>query len=135
MNEHKKLIASAICLSIIVMGMAILDFVRDTKSASASAPGGLFATVATSTKYTVSTATGGTVVFATSTCAARIITTVEKPIMITFTNAQGDTATAIHGHYQAASTTVAYDGAIFGCQAWKIYGHDAPSTLTLTETR
>lgn len=133
MNEHKKLIAITAVLSVFVIALIAFDFIRDTKTAGATAPSGLQATVATSTLYSVGTTAAK--VFATSTCAARIVTTVEKPIMITFTDKKGDSPTAIHGHYQAASTTIAYDGGLYGCDAWKIYGHDATSIITVTETQ
>jgi hypothetical protein len=118
---------------LLVLVAFISWFVTTAKFSSASAPSGLKATVATTTKYVVGTTASKP--FATSTCSARIITTVEKPIMIMFTDKKGESPTAVLGHYQAASTTIAYDSGIYGCDAWRIYGHDANSTITLTETQ
>lgn len=98
----------------------------------AGAPSGLPATVATSSNPTVTTTAA--LVFATSSCAARIITTVASPIMITFSDNQGKVPTALYGHLQPASTTVAYDSGIYGCGAVRVYSF-ASSAISVTETR
>lgn len=100
--------------------------------AFASAPSGLPATVATSSIASVSST--ATTIFATSTCASRIITTVANPIMLTFSDYSGQTPTGSFGHLQAASTTVTYDSGQYGCGAVKAYSFGTAS-ITVTETR
>ncbi|MBP9771418.1 MAG: hypothetical protein KBD16_00625 [Candidatus Pacebacteria bacterium] len=116
-------------IAIVLLAFVVLQGVR---LASASAPSGLPATVATTSIDAVTTT--GSLVFATSTCAARIITTVASPIMITFTDKDGQIPTGVFGHLQAASTTEVYDSGQYGCNAVKIYSFVA-STITVTETR
>lgn len=106
----------------------------ETKLATAGAPSGLQTTVATSTAYSVSTS--ASTLFATSTaCSSRIITTTSQPIMLVFSDRAGQVPTGTFGHLQSASTTVAYDSGIYGCNAYKAYGYGGSSNLTLTETR
>lgn len=90
------------------------------------------ATVATSSNPTVGTT--GVLVFATSTCSARIVTTYASPVMITFSDRIGQVPTGTYGHLQAASTTVAYDGGLYGCGAMKMYGF-VSSAITVSESR
>ena len=111
----------------VVVGLATYG----TNVTLGSAPSGLPATVATTSQITVGTT--AITVFATSTCAARIVSTTNKPIMLTFTDAQ--TPTFALGVAQVASTTVAYDSGQYGCGEVKIYGFDAASKITVYETR
>ena len=104
-----------------------------TPSVGASAPSGLPANIATTTNPTVGTTAA--LVFATSSCASRSITTSANPIMITFSDYLGQTPTATFGHLQAASTTVVYDSGQWGCGAVKIYGYTGNQVLTVTESR
>ena len=104
----------------------------DTKHAEASAPSGLPATVATTSQTTLSTT--ALTLFATSTCAARIITTSAQPIMLTFSDVQGSVPTGSFGTIQSASTTVVYDSGQFGCGAIKGYSF-ASQVITLVESR
>lgn len=117
-----------------LLGVAYLIGVS-TFPAYGSAPSGLQATVATSSPAGIVVGTTAQTVFATSTCSARVITTVAKPIMITFSSFNEATPSGVFGHYQAASTTVAYDSGVYGCGALKVYGFDASTTITVTETR
>lgn len=120
------LIAVAMCLTILAI------MILSSRNVSASAPSGLVATVATSTSLAVST-TASTLI-ATSTCTARIITSRAQPLMLTFSDYNGATPTAMFGHLQPASTTVAYDSGIYGCGLVKAYAYGA-DTITVTETR
>jgi len=96
----------------------------------ASAPSGLGATVATTTLgYTVQVSQ--TVLFATSTCAARVVTTRAQPIMLTFSDVQGKVPTAVSGHLQLASTTVTYDSGQYGCGTFRVISA-TPSTDTIS---
>jgi len=92
-----------------------------------SAPSGLGATMASSSKQTVTNT--AKLLFATSTnCAARIIGTTSTPITLTFTDKNGRSPDATTGFVQQASTTVVYDGATFGCDAVKVF---APNSTTI----
>lgn len=83
--------------------------------------------------------------FATSTsCAARVVTTVSQPIKILFSGVHIATSSMglTTGHFQAASTTVVYDGGLYGCGVMTALGYGASndfagstssSTLTISQ--
>ena len=73
-------------------------------------------------------------VFATSTCASRIISTQASPIMIGFTDAQGFLPSGLQGFLQAASTTVSYPADQYGCKTFRIFGY-AATNITVSESR
>lgn len=117
----------------IIVGMIVLTSLFLTQKSFGSAPSGLAGTVATST-LTYAIGTSANVAFATSTCAARIITTTTGAVMLTFTD--GQTPTAVTGHLQLASTTVAYDGGQYGCgEVNVISATGATSNISLTDVR
>ena len=127
----QSLIVPATILLSIVFAFC-LSYVLAVQIAKASAPSGLMATVATSSVDTVGTS--ASMIAATSTCAARIVSTTASPIMLYFSDFKGQRPTGIAGHQQAASTTVAYDGGIYGCGA--VYAYSFTSgPITITETR
>jgi len=98
-----------------------------------SAPSGLPASVATSTTVTA-TAGVAKLLFATSTnCAARSIGA-QVAINITFSDINGQRPTNADGHPQAASTTVAYDGGLYGCGAVYVFPL-VTGVITGTESR
>lgn len=76
-----------------------------------------------------------------SACTSRVISTLGKPIMLSFGEVVKDdnyyvassTLSATLGHLQSASTTVAYDSGIYGCGEWYAYGHDASTTIITLE--
>ncbi len=118
-----------------VLAFAILIFVSSfmqPEKAVGSAFPGTEARIATSSNPTVSSTAA--VVFATSTCAARTITTGPNPIMMTFSDWAAQTPTASFGHFQAASTTVTYDGGQVGCGLLKVYSFGS-QTITVSEAR
>ncbi len=111
-----------------------------TPRAFGSAESGLQSTLSTTTQYSVGSTSVVAIYQARANCAARIITTVQSPIMISFDALSSTTVSATVGHLQAASTTVAYDGGIYGCGLWSVYGYQANSaapstTITISETR
>lgn len=114
----------------VVFLVLVVTYFSSNNNALGSAPTGLSATIATSTNPTVGTT--ALTVFATSSCAARIITTVASPIMITFSDAF--TPTATYGHLQAASTTVVYDSGQYGCGSVKVYSF-VSSAISVSESR
>lgn len=95
------------------------------------APIGLATKVSTTSPATVTTT--ASLVFASSTCNSRIVTTYASPIMIGFTDLRGFVPSGMGGHLQLASTTVEYDSGIYGCAAWRIYSF-ASQAITVSET-
>ena len=110
--------------------LAILFFT--STPTKASAPNGLPATIATTSVSLVNTT--ASLVIATSSCSARIISTATSSIMIGFTDNQGFVPSAMQGIYQAASTTVAYDSGQYGCGAVRVYSFQTQN-LTVMDAR
>lgn len=135
MTHKNNITLAKILFGMIVTAFLFAGIIIQASKASAAAPSGLPATVATSSPAGITVGTTAITVFATSTCSARIISTVNKPIMITFTDIAGQTPSATFGHVQSASTTVAYDSGIYGCGALKVYGFDSNTVITVSESR
>lgn len=118
----------------VIAGAVFLATLYLTKISFGSAPSGLPATVATSTlAYPV--ATTQSLLFATSTCSARVITTTTGAVMLHFSDIQGKVPTAIAGHLQLASTTVTYDSGQYGCDAVRVISASAATVVTVSESR
>lgn len=69
-----------------------------------------------------------------ATCHSRVITTTGSAIMISFDDVAGHGSTTISGeigHWQDASTTVAYDSGQYGCGLLSAYGYSS-STVTIS---
>lgn len=113
----------------LVMAFAFITVIGFQRSQASAIPG-LQATVATSSNPAVDTT--ARILFASSTCAARVVTTYASPVMLTFAD-RGLAPTATYGHLQAASTTVAYDSGQFGCGQVKVYSFTAQS-ITVSES-
>jgi len=95
---------------------------------------GLPASIASSSAPSLSAVTA-TSIFATSTsCTARIISTQAGYLMLTFSDYAGQSPAGSFGHYQAASTTVAYDSGQVGCGLVKAYSNIAQK-ITITDAR
>lgn len=125
---QKHLLSAGIALIVtIIIALSFGQF-----RAIASAPSGLPAVVATSSQMTVNTT--ASLIMATSSCAARIVTTTASPVTLSFSDIQGFVPSGLQGHLQPASTTVAYDSGLYGCGAVRAYSFVA-GTLTITETR
>ena len=110
------------------------------RNASASAPAGLQAQVATSSTVAVGPQNNmiiaGTTTRETNyTCAARIVTTDVQPIRVSFASLSSTTLSTSVGALQPASTTVAYDGGLYGCGLMTARGLYSSTTITVTETR
>ncbi len=106
-----------------------------TPHADASAPSGIPADTLNATSSNPTVTTTASLVFATTTsCSARVVTTYASPVMLTFSDNQGETPTGTYGHLQAASTTIAYDSGLYGCGAVKIYSF-VSQAISVTETR
>ena len=109
-----------------------------------SAPSGLSTTITDFNVVSVGPGVNGTVLTHTSAnCTSRIISTGANAIMMKFSSStvSNGVATASpkvsgnFGHLQLASTTVAYDGGIYGCGGIAAYGFDASSTIYYTELK
>lgn len=125
-----RLLISVLVAALFTLGAYLLG--ASSKPAEAGFTTVAPATVATTSNPTIGTS--GVVLFATSTCIGRVVTTVASPIMLTFSDYAGQTPTALFGHLQAASTTVYYDASQYGCGLFKAYGF-ASSAITVTEYR
>ena len=119
-----------------VVTIAFLAFLYllglQTPIAGAAAPGGYRTVVATTSNPTIGTT--ASVLFASSTCMARVITTYASPVMLTFSDYAAQTPTGTFGHLQTASTTVVYDSGQYGCGLFKVYAFSA-ATITVSEMR
>lgn len=106
---------------------------RQTKDPSVGLAGvGVVAQVATSSAIQIGPQVAVTLFAENEVCSSRVISTVAQPAMISFSN--DVTPNGITGHLQAASTTVAYDSGIYGCETVKAFGF-ASTTITKTEFR
>jgi hypothetical protein len=119
-------------IGVILALLAYVLGIRENVSV-AGAPSGLTATVA-STSQIILAANGVSTLFSTSSCAARVIATGNSAIMLTFDERVGTNPSGIVGAWQAASTTAAYDGGLFGCGTMKVYSFGAQQ-VRATETR
>lgn len=129
-------------------GIVLLAYLMFTgfKPAYGSAPSGLQANHASTTAILV----GPSKVFdpATTTlsvwpilfpaqinCASRVVTTKgDSAIMLSFGALSSSTLSGSAGHWQGASTTVAYDGGIYGCGLLSALGYSS-TTVTTSEFR
>lgn len=103
--------------------------------ANSAAPNGTYTRWATSSLETVNN-TAPVTIFATSTsaCISRIITTDGEAIFIKFGDHAGFTLTKDDGHLQAASSTITYDSALYGCGMWQGMSATASTTVQITAT-
>ena len=125
----------------IAIGFYLSSF---TYIAQGSAPSGLPANVATSSTATLDQYGNVQVIRSTPNCNARVVTVLGGAgVMLSLgeknassTGAEyglaSSTLSATFGHYQAGSTTVAYDSGIYGCGEWYGFGF-ATTTITVTE--
>lgn len=98
----------------------------------ASAPSGLPATVATSSRVTVNATQK--VVVASSSCTARIISTASSSIMLTFADQGLFVPSQDVGFFQATNTTAVYDSGQYGCGLVRAYSWTTQQ-ITVSETR
>lgn len=118
--------------AIVLAGVAFYTGKTSERVLSGVTPG-LDVTVATSSQQTLGTT--AKILFSTSTCATRIVsTTGASGVMLTFTDKQGYVPSGEIGHFQAASTTVSYDGSVYGCGTMRGYSF-VEQKLWLSEGR
>jgi len=128
MTKDTKIILIALVAILII---SIVFGSKESKKVGAT-PNGIMATVATSTNPAVSTTP--VVIFASSTCSSRTITTQQSAIRLTLSDYNGATPSGTFGVLQPASTTKEYDSAQYGCGLVKAYSY-ASDNLTVLESR
>lgn len=120
-----KIIASIVIL------ISIVAIFFSLKKEDINLKGSVYSRVATSSTISVGVQEVKTLFSNRNACSSRVISTVAQPIMLSFHT--DITPTALIGHLQAASTTVAYPSDDFGCGIVKAYGHNASTTITISE--
>ena len=93
--------------------------------------GAIFSRVATSSTIVVGTQQNKTLFTSKNICSSRVISTTGQAIMLSFHS--DISPTSMIGHYQAASTSVAYDSDVYGCGAVSAFGNVASTTITTSE--
>ena len=93
--------------------------------------GAIFSRVATSSTIVVGTQQNKTLFTNKNICSSRVISTTGQAIMLSFHS--DISPTSMIGHYQAASTSVAYDSDVYGCGAVSAFGNVASTTITTSE--
>lgn len=132
MKTNKINITIAVIVLLATIFLAI-SFVSNTMRAGASAPSGLPATIATTSKPVVTSTAG--ILFATSSnCAARVVSTASSSVMLLFSDYAGQVPDASFGHFQATSSNVVYDAGLYGCNAVKVWSF-ATQQITVSESR
>lgn len=136
MKDKKRIWLGAVMVFVLFVTSAALFNVF---SVVGSAPQGFAATSATSSIVTTAAFTPA-YLFATSTsCVSRVITTGAQGIRLKFADAATSSPDldmkaldANSGHWQAASTTAAYDASLYGCGAFTA-STTAADRITVTE--
>jgi hypothetical protein len=136
MTINKTVVGLVLAAMLALVAGALL--ISSTKDAYGAAFTGQAAYLTVATTTSLSAGIAATVLPANPTCRARVIsTTGESAIMVLF----GDSVTAdlssttmsgSKGHWQAASTTVAYDSGLYGCGKLYVRAY-AATTLTVSE--
>ena len=132
---NRTLNVAVLVSSVVITSLVLFTLFAFAPHSNASSAPGLGATVSSSTLENLSGG-GENIIQATSTytCAARIISTEGSAIMLTFTQAAGQNPTGALGTWQAASTTVAYDSGLYGCNAISAYSYTAQNLMvTVTQ--
>lgn len=128
-----------IIIGIVAVFLLFVAFSAGKSGMLGSAPSGLVATE----RANATTEVGPDIavsIFSASNCSSRVISTSDgagQPIYFTLSNINGralgsSTVAVSTGHYQAASTTVVYDGGTYGCGEWMAVA-EASTTLALSE--
>ena len=113
------------------MFVAAFSLNLNLQGVQGAAPGGLQANVASTSAIAVNGTANN--IFATTTCASRVVTTRGNQIYFTVGNEAGqDPVVGGLGHLQLASTTEVYDSGTYGCGMWKAISQVA-TTITVTE--
>ena len=143
-----KSLAGLIAALVLLTGSIVAYLNAVPGISQGGSPPGITALVATSSVHTVLFGSVITIFDGVNSsgfarkCAARIVTTVERDILIAFgeVDDNGNYAVASTtlangiGHLQLASTTVVYDSGLYGCGTMSLRSFIADSQVTITET-
>jgi len=131
-NKIETLIV--LCLFAVLVG---ISFFWNKTETQGSAPSGLPATVIVRDYIAVGPQQNMILFDPEKYCASRVITTYASPIMLNFsTSTSAATSTELlsgaKGHLQLASTTIAYDSGLYGCDYITAYAFSS-TTITVSE--
>lgn len=119
----------------IVVGMIFLMIIWQTpQKAEGSAPAGFVATMSTTSAEVLPSQVATTAIATSTSCAARVISTTNTQIMLTFNDYNNTAPTATFGYMQPASTTVVYDGGQYGCGRVKVFSVGGATNITVGES-
>ena len=137
-----KLISLSVA-AVLVVGMVFAILTLQSNFAAGSAPIGLAATQQVATTTEVGPEATVTL-FANrgQNCSARIVSTINgdgQSITLLFADTTNNdvsstTLSGVIGHFQAASTTVMYDGGLYGCGRMTAQAYSS-TTITISEFR
>ena len=130
---HSKTLRIVLGVTLVTVFALLGIILSYSRPVAASAPTGMQAQFATSSGITANPTSVFTA-FATSTCTSRVVTTKSNPVMFLFGD-QATTTSGTNGHLQPASTTVAYDAGLYGCDKWTVFGFGSEVQITVTEFR
>lgn len=139
MKSH-TITASAL-IALAVLSLALVIALKPMQSVLGAAFTGQAAYLQNATTSVVGPQDHYDTIFTSATdCKARIVTTTGSAIMLNFGEPGADRAGNISsttvsgsvGHWQSASTTVAYDSGLYGCGQWTAFSY-ASQTISLSE--
>ena len=126
-------------LALALFTVAAVVFFKPTSNVEGAAFPGSYSYLQVATTTALTAATPATVLPANTYCKARVLSTLgDSAVMVLFgdQSALGDlsssTMSGSKGHWQAASTTVAYDSEVYGCGKLIVRSF-AATTVTVTE--
>ena len=138
MTQTQKI---SIAISFAIIGIAAALMYITSQRALGSAPSGLYASVATTSSLQVGPNYVQVLLAPRENCAARVISTGATPIRLAFGGLSAtSTATSTSyigpnvGLWLAASTTVVYDGGVYGCGFIGTVGGDITTSTVSTQT-
>lgn len=132
-NFSSSFYLHAVISVLIATCLAVIFFGSQHSSRLGNAGTGITAAVATTSIIAVGPQNVRTLAAATPSCSSRVVTTVAQPVMLSFNPLIAPNG--LQGHLQAASTTVAYDSGIYGCDLLSAYGYNASTSITVSEFR
>lgn len=143
MGKTEKLLPALTAILVGIIALVLLGIVPSKISVEplGAAPAGVAAGLASSSIIELGPGVGGTKIWdtsATNTCIARMISTKGNNINLYFATSHISDLTRpseTRGHLQLASTTEAYDAAIWGCGTVYGFGYAASTTITISESK
>lgn len=118
-----------------IVGLIILTALFVTQKAMGSASPGFATRLATTSAEVLASQTATAAIATSTACTARVISTTNTQIMLTFDDYNNTAPTATFGYMQPASTTVVYDGGQWGCGLVKVFSVGGATNITVGESR